>query len=47
MIQAFADGVRLGVMAMGAVVGLCGLLTIGCWIVAVAMAVMDRLTHRK
>ena len=46
MAQAFADGVRLGVMAMGAVVGFCGLLTIG-WIVAAAMAVMDRLTHRK
>ena len=42
MAQAFADGVRLG-----AVVGFCGLLTIGCWIVAAAMAVMDRLTHRK
>lgn len=47
MAQAFADGVRLGVMAMGAVVGFCGLLTIGRWIVAAAMAVMDRLTHRK
>lgn len=47
MAQAFADGVRLGVMAAGAVVGFCGMLTIGYWIVAVAMAVMDRLTHRK
>lgn len=47
MAQAFADGVRLGVMAMGAVVGFFGLLTIGYWIVAAAMTVMDRLTHRK
>ena len=47
MAQAFADGVRLGVMAAGTVVGFCGMLTIGCWIVAVAMAVMGRLTHRK
>lgn len=47
MAQDFADGVRLGVMAAGTVVGFCGMLTIGCWIVAVAMAVMDRLTHRK
>lgn len=47
MAQAFADGVRLGVMAMGAVVGFCGPLTIWCWIVTAAMAVMDSLTHRK
>lgn len=47
MAQAFADGVRLGVMAMGAVVGFCGLLAIGCWIVTAVMAVMDSLTHRK
>ena len=47
MAQAFADGVRLGVMAMGAVVGFFGMLTIGCWIVTAAMAVMDSLTHRK
>lgn len=47
MIQAFETGVRLGVMAMGAVVGFCGMFTLGAVVVAIATAAINGMIHKK